>query len=186
MESFFRDRDLVADLVTRYYTDFDSGSTWVAQRESEIVGYLTGCLNTRRQLRVTGWRIVPRALLAAIGRGILAQRETWRMLGAMLKTLKRGGPRKPVPLDRFPAHVHINLLPAARGHHAGRQLMEKFFAQAKQASAPGIHASVRADNESGCEFFQRMGFVELIRSPMILPVGDTEIETATIVYGKEL
>lgn len=186
MESFFHDRGFVTDLVTRYYTDFDSGSTWVAERNGQVVGYLTGCLDTRRQRRVTGWRIAPAALLAAIGRGVLAQRETWRMLVAMVKTLMRGGSRTAVPLDRFTAHVHINLLPAARGHHAGRRLMERFFEHAKQAGTPGVHAAVRADNESGCRFFERMGFVELSRAPMVLPVGDTEITTATVVYGKEL
>ena len=182
VESFFRDREFIADLVTRYYTDFDSGHSWVAELDGQVVGYLTGCLDTQRQRRVTGWRIAPRALLAAVGRGVLTHRETWRMISALTKTLLRYGIPPAVPLDRFPAHVHVNLLPAARGHHAGRQLLEEFFRQTRG----GVHASVRADNESGCRFFERMGFAELHRAPMVLPVGGKQIQTAAVIYVREV
>ena len=39
VEGFFRDRELVADLVTRYYTDFEPESCWVA----EVAGAMSAC-----------------------------------------------------------------------------------------------------------------------------------------------
>ena len=69
-ERFFPDREVLADLVTRYYTDFAPQTSWVAEQDGQVMGYLTGCLDTRRSLRTTLWRIVPAAFLKAIGRGL--------------------------------------------------------------------------------------------------------------------
>ena len=48
VEGFFRDREVFADLLTRYYTDWEPQSLWVAEAEGRVIGYLTGCLDTRR------------------------------------------------------------------------------------------------------------------------------------------
>ena len=63
VERFFHDREVFADLLTRYYTDWEPGSLWVAERDAWVVGYLTGCLDTRRYHRVMAWRIIPMAVL---------------------------------------------------------------------------------------------------------------------------
>lgn len=186
VESFFRDREFIADLVTRYYTDFEPGHAWVADLDGNVVGYLTGCFDTGRQRRVTGWRILPAALAGAVLRGTLVDRETWRMLGALARTFLDNGLPPATPLPRFPAHVHVNLLPAARGRDIGRQLMEQFLRQARAAGIGGVHASVRADNEAACRFFERMKFTELHRVPMVLPVGENQIQTAATVYARTL
>ena len=45
VETFFKDREVMEDLLTLYYTDFEPQSSWVAEYEGRVVGYLTGCLN---------------------------------------------------------------------------------------------------------------------------------------------
>ena len=182
VESFFRDRGFIADLVTRYYTDFTPELTQVVEKEGNVVGYLTGCFDTRRQARVTAWRILPGALVLAICRGVLWQRETWRMLAAALRNGFPSGP----PVAEYPAHLHINLLTEARGNGIGARLVEEFFARVRKAGIFGVHVSVRGDNESGCRFFEGLGFVELARRPMVVPVRGQRVETAAVVYGKKL
>lgn len=184
-ESFFRDREFVADLVTRYYTDFEPALTWVVEGENGVTGYLTGALDTGRQRRVTAWRILPGAVLRAVGRGVLFQRETWRMVGALGRTLFAGC-GKSGPWESYPAHLHINLLPVARGQGTGQQLAELFFAAARAAGVTGVQVSVRADNAGGCDFFQRLGFVEVGRRPMVLPIGGRWLTTAAVTYAKKL
>ena len=184
-ESFFRDREFIADLVTRYYTDFAPELTWVVEDEGMVAGYLTGALDTDRQRRVTAWRILPEAVLRAVGRGVLFQRETWRMLRALIRSLFLGGDRA-VAADLYPAHLHINLLPAARGQGMGQQLVEVFFAAARQAGVTGVQVSVRADNAGGCDFFCRLGFIEVGRRAMVLPIGGRWITTAALTYAKKL
>jgi ribosomal protein S18 acetylase RimI-like enzyme len=186
VENFFHDRELIADLVTRYYTDYEPQSSWVAEADGRVVGYLNGCLDSRRYRRALAGRIVPMALLRAIGRGALARRQTWRWLGAVARTLLRGGLERGKSLQLYPAHVHVNVLTDFRGDRVGQRLMERFFQQVKAAGLSGIHASVRGDNSGGCRFFERMGFVELVRRPTVLPKNDRWLNTHTVIYGRKM
>lgn len=186
VENFFHDRELVADLVTRYYTDFEPQSSWVAEAGGRVVGYLTGCLDSRRQVRTMLWRIGPAAILHAILRGTLWRRETWRLLRAMVRTWRSGGTRRGGVVDSYLAHVHVNLVRDSRGQQTGRRLMEQFLSKAKSAGVTGVYASVRGDNESGCGFFERVGFTALARYPLVLTEGDSWRTTHTVVYGRKL
>jgi ribosomal protein S18 acetylase RimI-like enzyme len=186
VENFFHDREFIADVVTRYYTDFEPQFSWVAEHEGQVVGYLNGCLDTRRSQRITGWRIAPAAVLRAVWRGALGRRETWRWFCAMWRTGRSGDRQRRELLRSYPAHLHVNLQSGFRGEHVGRRLVEKFFEQVRVAGLPGIHASVRGDNASGCRFFEQLGFTELARSPMILPHNDRWLNTHSVIYGKTM
>lgn len=186
LENFFPDRELIADLVTRYYTDFEPESSWVADADGQVVGYVNGCLDSRRHRQVMVWRIGPAAVLRAITRGTLWRHETWRLLQGMLRSWWTGGSRRGTWLDSFPAHVHVNIDRAFRGQRAGERLFGEFLTHAKAAGVAGIHASVRGDNQGGCRFFERMGFEAMSRCPMVLPDGEGWLTTETVIYGRKL
>ena len=42
IENFFPDRDVAADLLTKYYTDYEPESTFVALLDQRMVGYING------------------------------------------------------------------------------------------------------------------------------------------------
>lgn len=167
----FPDREILADLLTRYYTDIAPEATWVAEADGTLAGYLSGCLDTRRYLRVMGMRIVPAALLRAIGRG------SFRRLWALMPP-KADFHRARILTD-YPAHLHINLRADCRGQGGGGQLMQQFLQQAKQAGVVGIHAGVSEQNMAARRFFERFGFVPLGCEPR--PGG-----SFTILYGKKI
>ena len=184
MESFFPDRELLADLVTRYYTDYEPQSAWVAERDSAVVGYLTGCLDTARFRRVMAWRIVPVLLGKALARGTPWHPQVRALLRANAGDWFRGGLRSGVSLAEYPAHLHVDLLAATRGLGVGRALMARWFDQVRAAGLRGIHAGVNADNTDGCRFFEAMGFTVLDRqSRMRLPDGR---QVETLIYGRLL
>lgn len=186
VERFLRDREVFADLVTSYYTDYEPQSTWVAEREGQVVGYLTGCLNTRRHRWITFFRIAPIAILKAIGRGTPFRRQTCKLLRDGLKTWLRGGFRREVPLDKYPAHFHINVRQGFRGHEIGRHLIESFLQQAKAAGLKGIHLVTRKDNLSARHFFEQMGFTALSHHPTDLPQDRGGSVHDAVIYGKQL
>ena len=78
----FPDRELLADLLTCYYTDEEPDALWVAEDDREVVGYLTGCLRTTRYARLMAQRIVPGSLARALWRGTFASGQIWRVIGA--------------------------------------------------------------------------------------------------------
>ena len=183
VESFFRDRETFADLLTRYYTDWEPQSLWVAEVEGRVIGYLTGCLNTHRYWTVMQRRIIPRAVWGAVCRGALRSYQTWRVLRAGVQTLAVGRMRREASSVAHPAHLHLNVAKAFRSQRVGRQLLERFLAQARAAGSPGVHAAVREDNDAGKRFFERMGFTVLGRYPVVRPDAAGGHSGETIVYG---
>jgi GNAT superfamily N-acetyltransferase len=182
VDLYFHDHEAVADILTRYYTDWEPQSLWVAECEGIVVGYLTGCLDTRRCNRLMKRKIGPQVVAGAIGRGALWRAETWRLAVALTGTALLGGMPK-VDLEQYPAHLHINLRPGFRGRGLGRQLVEQFRRQAQDHDIRGIHLVAWGDNESGRRFFEAMGFRLLRQQPLLLPQGWGFKKTSTVVYG---
>jgi len=185
-ERLFSDRAVMADILTRYYTDFEPQSLWVVDHAGQAVGYLSGCLDDRRYQRVMAWRVVPAALVRAIARGALARRETWRLLGALVRTWRSGEFHQPAALAQYPAHLHINIQQGFRGQQIGPRLVERFVEQARVAGLGGIHAGVHEENLPARRFFERLGFVPLGHYAVVLPDGETYRISGTIVYGKQV
>lgn len=186
IERFFRDREMAADLLTRYYTDCEPHATWIAESDGRLVGYLTGCLDSRRSRRVMTWRVVPAAVGKAFARGTLFAPQTWRVLIAGLTTWLRGGFRREVSPAAYPAHLHLNVRQGFRGHHVGRRLIASFLHQATARGLAGVHALIRSDNPAACRFFDRLGFTAVSRHPAVVLDGRDRPAGEVVLYGKAL
>ena len=170
IDRHFPDREVFADVLTRYYTDFAPAASWVAEENGKVVGYLTGCLDTRQFLRTMAWRIVPAALVKAVAHGSL-----WHRF--VRQNLRRPASQRRQLMKEFPAHLHLNLREGHRHHGAGQQLLEKFLAQAGHL---GIHAGVGETNLAGRKFFERAGFVIIGREDRF---RFTDQPAVTLLYG---
>ena len=154
----WRDRESFADTFSSYYTDREPESSLVAELDGQVVGYLLGC----RRSALVGDPIQPiyRHLL---GRGLLVRAGTagvlWRSVRDGLVELAH---RRPLARElsdpAFPAHLHINLLPAARGQGVGRQLVSRWFATLVAEGVPGCHLATWAENAGAIAFFGSVGF----------------------------
>jgi ribosomal protein S18 acetylase RimI-like enzyme len=61
----------------------------------------------------------------------------------------------------YPAHLHIDILPAAQGQGWGRRLIEQFIANLRAHGVPGVHLGVGAKNTNAIAFYGRVGFSRL-------------------------
>lgn len=61
----------------------------------------------------------------------------------------------------FPAHLHINLLPAARGRGTGRELLETLLTTLAGDGAPGVQLGVARSNSGAVRFYGALGFRRL-------------------------
>jgi len=64
-------------------------------------------------------------------------------------------------LAGYPAHLHMNLLPAFQRQGYGRRLMETFLAAANRAGAERVWLGMLTVNVRARAFYDRLGFVEL-------------------------
>ena len=160
----WRDRDSFADLICNYYTQREPESVLVAERDGAVVGYLFGCIDSAR-----AHGAVPREIRRLVRRGFLfvpgVAPFLWRSLADIIRD--RGTPPEDLADARWPAHLHINLLPAGRGRGLGRQLVNEWTGRLRRAAVPGIHLGTFAENRNGIAFFEACGFV---RHGVPLPV----------------
>jgi GNAT superfamily N-acetyltransferase len=59
---------------------------------------------------------------------------------------------------RWPAHLHVDLLPEGRGRGLGRALMDTWLARLRERRSPGLHAGTFAENGNALRFFASCGF----------------------------
>jgi ribosomal protein S18 acetylase RimI-like enzyme len=61
-------------------------------------------------------------------------------------------------LSRYPAHLHIDLLPEIQGKGWGTVLMKTLFAELERRKIPGVHLGVVTGNTIAMKFYKRFGF----------------------------
>lgn len=61
---------------------------------------------------------------------------------------------------RYPAHLHVNVAAAYRGHGIGERLVAAFAAHAAEHAAPGVHVITGAGARN-VGFYARCGFAEV-------------------------
>jgi GNAT superfamily N-acetyltransferase len=59
---------------------------------------------------------------------------------------------------RYPAHLHIDLLPVLQGRGVGRQMMDRLLDELRARGVPGVHLGVDARNERAVGFYEHLGF----------------------------
>jgi ribosomal protein S18 acetylase RimI-like enzyme len=67
----------------------------------------------------------------------------------------------PDVVERYPAHLHIDLLPRLQGQGDGRRLLTALLESLATAGAPGVHLGVSTTNQRAIGFYRRMGFTEV-------------------------
>jgi ribosomal protein S18 acetylase RimI-like enzyme len=158
----WRDEASFADAFSGYYTDHEPESASVAELDGEVVGYLLGCRDSRRATD-------PAVVIArsVVRRGIALRPGTaptiWRSVADLVTDVAR---RRVVPSDygldpatlaAYPAHLHINLLPAARGSGVGSRMVRAWLDQLRREGVPGCHLTTMVENTGAVAFFEAMG-----------------------------
>lgn len=63
-------------------------------------------------------------------------------------------------LEKYPAHLHINIVPSHQRQGYGSILMTKFLEELRKKDVKGVHLGMRADNTAAGKFYGRHGFEE--------------------------
>lgn len=157
-EWFWRDQRSFADMFCGWWTDHRPQSALVAELGGEVAGYLLGCDDSR--LAAHEGLTLFRHLL---GRGCVVRPGTagvmWRILGdAVVDGIRRQLPLSRVWDERWPAHLHIDLLPACRGQGVGALLVRRWLTTLRQQGIAGCHLQTMTENHAAVAFFESMGF----------------------------
>lgn len=62
---------------------------------------------------------------------------------------------------RYPAHLHIDLLPELQGQGLGRELIETLIAALQARGVTGLHLAADVRNTGAIAFYPRLGFTRI-------------------------
>lgn len=177
----------VAAIYLTPYMDLVPDSLFVAVVDGALGGYLAGCpdpglmpdedLRRATALRTYHVRWLPRA---------------WVFFARSFVDGVRARLRReelPAGLDnpRWPAHLHIDLVPEARGTGAAEGLMRAWFSQLRELGVPGCHLQTLAENTRAVRFFERMGMRRYGSTPAVPGVreGGRRLHLQTMVWDAD-
>jgi ribosomal protein S18 acetylase RimI-like enzyme len=153
----WRDAESFADLFSSHI-DHEPGSASVAELDGRVVGYLLGCRDS-----TTVANPAPMMARHLLRRGLLLRPGTagvlWRSIGDVAVGLARGQRLDAELTDpRWPADLHINLLPEARGGGVGRRLLTTWLDRLRAEGVAGCHLGTWGENHGAIAFFESCGF----------------------------
>lgn len=153
-ERYFPDRRLFETLWVHPYFAGGGRVGFVLEQGGKIVGYILGApdqtVYTRAVLRIVLRQVLPNA---ALGR----YRQQGRIVYYFVRTLLFPSPHADWAV--FPAHLHLNLLPEARGFGLSRPLLEKFLQRLEGLGVRGVQLSTTLENTVALKVYQKQGFM---------------------------
>lgn len=141
--------ELLPEIYLRPYLAFAPELAWVAD-DGTPAGYLVGVADTAA---FADW--LERVWLPPL-------RARYPLPGSGLRELLHH-PELPDAevLSRFPAHLHLDLLPHIRGRGCGRALMTRFLADLTSQGVRGVHLGVDPQNHGALGFYRRLSFTPI-------------------------
>jgi GNAT superfamily N-acetyltransferase len=160
IDPVFEDRQLFADFLTGYYTDWEPESAFVLEVGGEVRGYLLG---SRKPLRQQLYNIYQNAGLLL--RGILHYPRYNVASRHFVHWILYHGWREVPAAPRRAAHFHINLLQDARNVPTTRALMDAYLKYLHDNGVKRVYGQmVTFESRRGAKMFERYGFKVINKS----------------------
>jgi ribosomal protein S18 acetylase RimI-like enzyme len=163
-EALYRgDPDALARIYVGPYLAFEPGSSLVLEDAEGICGYALGAFDSRAfyDRYEREWR----PALCARFPEPAGDPGRWTAVEQVHHTYHHPDYFCPEPYDRFPSHLHIDLLPRAQGRGFGRRMLERLMDSLRRRGSPGAHLGLSARNTRALGFYRRLGFRELAPGP---------------------
>lgn len=155
----YQDPKLVGHLYAAPYGVLAPECALVAEDDGGVAGYILGAVDTaafEARAEAEWWPGLRGEYVDPAGR----PRRHWTP-DQRLAFLIHHPNRAPAELARrFPAHLHIDLLPRLQGQGLGRRMMDAWLALAKSMGASGAHLGVSAANHRAVRFYRAYGLAE--------------------------
>lgn len=154
IDPVFEDREIFADYLTSYYTDWEPESSFVLVVNGDIRGYLLGSRHPWKQQCYNAWNN-----LALFLRGIWRYRRYNAASRKFVHWILRQAWREVPAAPRNTAHFHINLLADARGVAPARAITDAYLAYLHAHGEKRVFGQmVVFEDRRGTKMFERYGF----------------------------
>ncbi|MGH3763023.1 GNAT family N-acetyltransferase [Actinophytocola sp.] len=155
----YRDPNLLGEIYVGPYLRLAPSLAIVGEDETGVAGYALGVADTRAFEKA-------------------CERDWWPPLRArhphgsfppgspddrLIRMIHNPPETSEDVVERYPAHLHIDLLPRLQGGGYGRRLLESLFDALLAAGVPSVHLGVGLANERAIAFYEHLGFTVVHR-----------------------
>jgi ribosomal protein S18 acetylase RimI-like enzyme len=142
-----KERVLLLACFCDYYVEQEPQNCFViADDDDNAVGYIFSAMDFTRWYNTFCKEYVPVVRKASLAKGIMAWFTT-------------------IPVKfyskKYPAHLHIDILPAYQRQGLGSKLMDANLANLKAKKVPSVMLVCGAGNEKGINFYKKYGFTQV-------------------------
>lgn len=153
----YQDPRLLGEVYVGPYLRFAPAHALVGVDADGVAGYVLGVVDTvafEAECERSWWP-------ALRARYPLAEFPDDTPDGRIVRLIHSPPTASPDVVERYPAHLHIDLLPRVQGQGDGRRLLTALLDGLRAAGAPGVHLGVGLANQRAIGFYTRMGFTEV-------------------------
>jgi len=154
IDPVFEDRELFADYLTAYYTDWEPQSSFVLLMNGELRGYLLGSRWPFRQQCYAFYQN-----LSLFLRGMFRYRGYNEASKKFVKWILRTAWREVPAAPRRTPHFHFNVLPDARQLATTRAMTDAYLQYLHACGEKRVYGQVVVfEDRRGAKIFERYGF----------------------------
>ncbi|MGL5931021.1 MAG: GNAT family N-acetyltransferase [Dermatophilaceae bacterium] len=167
------------------YVDHEAGTVLLATAGGRPVGYLAGCIDSTRFPSED-----ERFTRAVREHRLMRRTAPMAFFARSLLDLARARVRRQAVAGelvdfRWPAHLHLNVVPEYRGAGAAPALMEAWLDHCRSAGSPGCYLQTLVENARAIAFFERCGFRRHGPTPPVpgVRIGGRRAHQLTMTIG---
>ncbi len=154
--AFFSGKEILADFLTLYFTDYEPESCFVAESFTGVVGYLIGSADCLAMAQTFKKKILLRLITKFIFSKAVFRPENLRTIFSFCLSFLKGEFRMEETGFDYPATMHINLRRDFRGRGIGASLIAAFEKHLKDKGVKGVHLATMSS--AAGKFFLQQGF----------------------------
>ena len=147
----YDDPNLLGHFYVGPYVQLEPELAFVAADDDGVAGYIVGTADTNRFAAECEQHWFPRLRRRYPRPGA----EVTSADAQIVRLLHRGIDTSSAT-SAHPAHLHIDLQPAAQGKGWGRRLLARFEDELRERGVPGLHLTVSATNSGAIAFYERL------------------------------
>lgn len=143
-----------------YYTRYEPEHCFVAVDGEQVIGFICGTPDTLTQEARFRKKIVPRAAFRLFGVTSWRYPRSFKSVVGMARQyfVETKNTEDEFIVAKYPAHLHINVLPGHQHQGAGTQLIRCFEAHMRGLGVSGVHLGTTSKNHKAVPFYYKMGF----------------------------
>jgi ribosomal protein S18 acetylase RimI-like enzyme len=167
--------DLLAHIYAGPYPVADPGLSFVAADEQGVLGYIIATVDTltfETWLEEHWWPGLREQYPASLAQDPGDGTQDWLRIAH----IHRARPTPDDLYEKYPAHMHIDILPRGQRSGLGRRLVNTLTDALRARQVRGLHLGVGSGNQGAFAFYQAIGFREERRaewgSTMVMDLQD--------------